>query len=269
MRMKHEAKKLRSRDLLDGLMASGRYTFTSGEAKDALKSSGDATRRALARLAKQGLIASPARGFYVVIPPEYRSLGCLPADQFIPALLSDRGQSYYVGLLSAAQYHGAAHHRPQEFQVMVGKARRQIECGKVRVAFFVKARIEATATQKFNTQRGEIYVSTPEETALDLVGYQENSGGLDNVATILSELADKLEPQKLASAAASSPRPWAQRLGYLLTYLGHAPQASALKELIKKEASQVVALLPGHSLNGANRDHDWRLNINTTIEADT
>jgi predicted transcriptional regulator of viral defense system len=267
--MKNEKNRVRPREYLDSLMAAGHYAFTSSEAKTALGSSPNGTKVALARLAKQGLIASPARGFYVVVPPEYRSLGCLPADQFIPALMRDRSQSYYVALLSAAQYHGAAHHRPQEFQVMVGKPKRQIECGKVRVAFFVKARIKATATQKFNTQRGEIYVSTPEETALDLVGYQENSGGLDNVATILSELADKLEPQKLASAAATSPRPWAQRLGYLLTYLGHAPQASALKELIKKEASQVVALLPGHSLNGADRDHDWRLNINTTIEADT
>ena len=267
--MKNDHNKVRPRDYLDGLMASGRYVFTSKEAKAALGSSPDAAKVALARLAKQGLIASPARGFYVVIPPEYRSLGCLPADQFIPALMRDRGQSYYVGLLSAAQYHGAAHHRPQEFQVMVNKARRQIECGKVRVSFFVKARIEATATQKFNTQRGEIFVSTPEETALDLIGYQENSGGLDNVATILSELADKLDPQKLASAAASSPMPWTQRLGYLLTYLGHPLQASALKEFVKNEGPQVVALLPGHTLSDAGRDHDWRLNINTTIEAET
>lgn len=267
--MKNNQEKVRPRDYLDRLMGTGRYVFTSKEAKAALGSSPDAAKVALARLAKQGLIASPARGFYVVIPPEYRSLGCLPADQFIPALMRDRGQSYYVGLLSAAQYHGAAHHRPQEFQVMVSKARRQIECGKVRVAFFVKARIDGTATQKFNTQRGEIRVSTPEATALDLVGYQENVGGLDNVATILSELADKLDPQKLANAAASSPMPWTQRLGYLLTYLGHAFQASALKEFVKKEGPQVVALLPGHSLSGANRDHDWRLNINTTIEADT
>lgn len=267
--MKNEHDRVRPRDYLDGLMQAGRYVFTSQEAKAALGSSPDAAKVALARLAKQGLIASPARGFYVVIPPEYRSLGCLPADQFIPELMRDRGQSYYVGLLSAAQFHGAAHHRPQEFQVMVNKARRQIECGKVRVTFFVKARIEATATQKFNTQRGEICVSTPEETALDLVGYQESAGGLDNVATVLSELAEKLDPQKLANAAASSPMPWTQRLGYLLAYLGHALQANTLKELVKKEGPQVVALLPGHSLDGAERDHDWRLNINTTIEAET
>ncbi|MCL4766883.1 MAG: hypothetical protein KJZ80_11655 [Hyphomicrobiaceae bacterium] len=45
---------------------------------------------------------------------------------------------YYAGLLSAAQYHGAAHHRPQEFQVVVAKARRPTSCGKVRVAFIAR-----------------------------------------------------------------------------------------------------------------------------------
>lgn len=31
------------------------------------------------------------------------------------------GQPYYVGLLSAAALHGAAHHQPQEFQVVTNK----------------------------------------------------------------------------------------------------------------------------------------------------
>lgn len=259
---------MRPRAYLDELMASGRYVFTSSEAKEALKSSPDAAKMALARLGKQGLIASPARGFYVIVPPEYRSLGCLPADQFIPALMADRHQSYYVAVLSAAQYHGAAHHRPQEFQVMLEKPRRPIVCGKVRVNFFVKRNLDSTPTQEFNTPRGKIVASTPEATALDLVGYQENAGGLDNVATILSELATKLEPRKLAFAAKHIPMPWAQRLGYLLSYLGYQSKAIQLKELVKNESPQVVPLLPGLIGKDLARDQDWRLNVNTTVEAE-
>ena len=48
---------------------------------------------------------SPAHGFYVIVPPECRQLGCLPAGQFIPALMEQLGLGYYVGLLSAAQSH--------------------------------------------------------------------------------------------------------------------------------------------------------------------
>ena len=99
-----------------------------------------AAKLALLRLAKQRLVASPARGFYVIVPPEYKRLGCLPADQFIPQLMERLGLPYYAGLLTAAQYHGAAHHRPQEFQVVLPKNRRPIACGAVRVAFVARKR---------------------------------------------------------------------------------------------------------------------------------
>ncbi len=120
--MKPESR-LNARDYISRLAAGGHYHFSSSEAQTALGVSANAAKLALNRLAKQGLVASPARGFYVIVPPEYRSLGCLPADQFIPALMKRQDMSYYTGLLSAAQYHGAAHHRPQEYQVMVAKSR--------------------------------------------------------------------------------------------------------------------------------------------------
>src|SRR5882724_4388599 len=105
--MKRISGHLHAREYITNLAASGRYHFVSGEARSALGTSAAAVKLALNRLAKQKIIASPARGFYVIIPPEYRSLGCLPADQFIPALMKRSGLSYYASLLSAAQYHGA------------------------------------------------------------------------------------------------------------------------------------------------------------------
>jgi hypothetical protein len=163
--------RLHARDYLARLAASGRYHFGSSDAQKALGVSPAAAKLALHRLAKRGLIASPARGFYIIVPPEYRSLGSsLPADQFIPALMQRLGLTYYAGLLTAAQYHGAAHHRPQEFQVMLAKSRRPLNSGAVRVAFIVRKDISAIPVQSFNTPRGTVLVSTPEATAVDLVG---------------------------------------------------------------------------------------------------
>ena len=157
------------------------------------------------------MIASPARGFYVIVPPEYQSVGCLPADQFIPALMERLGLPYYAGLLSAAQYHGAAHHRPQEFQAMLAKPRRQIHCRKVRVAFIARKNMRDVPVQYFNTPRGTIKVSTPEATAIDLVVYSHHAGGLDQVATILWELAEQIDPDKLVAAAKTAPVTWAPK----------------------------------------------------------
>jgi predicted transcriptional regulator of viral defense system len=258
-----------ARDYIRDLAASGRYSFVSDEARKALDVSAAASKLALYRLIRDGEIASPARGFYVIVSPEYRSLGCPPADQFVPALMQRADQTYYVGLLSAAQYHGAAHHRPQEFQVMLAKPRRPIQCGQVRVAFFVRKRLSDVSTQTFNTPRGTIRVSTPEATALDLVGYQHHAGGWDQVVTIMSELAERIDPEKLVAAAAFAPLPWAQRVGYLLEQLGDPEKASALKAHIKSAVRQAVPLLPGAPVKDARRDMDWKLVINAEVESES
>lgn len=263
--MKSETR-IHAREYIARLASGGRYHFSSREAQDALNVSADAAKLALNRLAKQGLVASPARGFYVIVPPEYQSLGCLPADQFIPALMKNLGQPYYMGLLSAAQYHGAAHHRPQESQVMLGKSRRPILAGAVLVAFIVRKQIAEVPVQSFNTPRGTVLVSTPEATAVDLVGYSHHVGGLDQVATVLGELAEVLDPAKLVLAAQKAPTPWAQRLGYLLEKVDAVEKAVPLKSYVHAHARQAVALLPTAPHDSASRDDGWKLIVNAEVE---
>jgi len=49
--------------------------------------------------------------------------------------------------------------------------------------------------QNFNTRRGTLLVSSPEATALDLVGYAtRHAGGLIQVAGVLPELAERIDP---------------------------------------------------------------------------
>jgi predicted transcriptional regulator of viral defense system len=261
-----ESKHLNAREYVSGLAASGRYHFASREAQVALGVSAAAAKLALNRLAKQKLIASPARGFYVILPPEYQSLGCLPADQFIPALMRRLKLSYYTGLLSAAQYHGAAHQRPQEFQVFLASNRRPIHCGAVRVVFIARKRLKDVPVQPFNTPRGAVLVSTAEATALDLVGYAGHAGGLNQVATVLSELAERLDPEKLATVAQTAPIAWAQRLGFLLEHLGFAAQVPALKEYVRQHAKQSTLLLPQARRQRGHRNKGWKLYVNAKTD---
>ncbi len=258
----------RARDLIGDLAARGRYHFTSSEVRSALGVSEAAARQALSRLAAKGEIASPARGFYVIVAPEYRRLGCLPADQFIPALMEHRSTRYYVGLLSAAQYHGAAHHRPQEFQVVVERNRPAIVCGGVRVAFVARRNLAAVPVERFNTPRGTVVVSTVEATAIDLVGYMHRAGGLDRVAGVLSELGEDMDPERLVKASKSSSILWAQRLGHLLEHVGAGDRVVPLKEHVRQHARNYTKLLPGADAWSAQRSREWRLLVNASIEAD-
>jgi predicted transcriptional regulator of viral defense system len=268
--MKPEEPATKARQYVDGLAASGRHFFELSDARKALSVSHAAAKMALLRLSKQGVITSPARGFYAVVPPEYRSLGCLPAEQFVPALMAALGVKYYAGLLTAAQYHGAAHQRPQAFQVLLERPRLPIACGNVRVAFVTRRRLSDVPVQSVNTPRGFLVVSTPEATALDLVGYVHRVGGLDNVATVLSELAAKLDPGKLAAAATTAPVPWAQRLGYLMDLVGASGKAAPLRNHVRQRARESVPLLV-NTLGSSGprsvpRSGEWKLFINARVE---
>lgn len=256
-------------DFIQSLQARGRYTFTTEDAVEALGTSGAATRAALRRLKRKGHVADPYRGFHVIVPPQYRSLGCLPAEQFVPELMDHLDVPYYVGLLSAAAYAGAAHHAPMVFQVIVPAARRGVTCGSARVQFIARHDMESTSVIERNTPAGVLRVASPEATALEIVGYPRHCGYLDNVATVLAELGEVLRGPLLAREAARSPLAWVQRLGYLLCLVGGREELiGPLETLVAEGDTFPVALAPWKPLTGAPRDHRWKVAVNVDVEPD-
>lgn len=254
--------------ILKDLPATGEYCFTIEAAKRLLGSSEVAVHSTIQRLRRKGDIAMPYRGFYVIVPPEYRVLGCLPAEQFIPSLMEHLGESYYAGLITAAQVHGAAHHRPQVFQVVLARNKAPIECGKVHVDFVARKNVEEMPTSTINTPRGMLRLSSPETTAFDLVGYSQHAGGLDNVATILAELAEKLDPLELGRLAQLSPVTWSQRLGYLLDIVEMSEKTAALAGYIAGKRLPAAPLVPSLPVDAAEKNRRWRLLVNAEIEAE-
>jgi predicted transcriptional regulator of viral defense system len=248
--------------------ARGRYHFTTADAIAALGGSVAAVRASLRRLKAKGEIADPHRGFHVIVPPEYRRLGCLPAEQFVPQLMKHLDERYYVALLSAAELHGAAHQRPQSFQVMLRTNRRSLECGDVRVQFAARKEMESTPTVEKNTPRGAIRVASVESTALELVGYADQCGGLDNVASVLTELADEIDAARLQSAARLAPIAWSQRLGYLLDLIERRAQSDALAPLVQESATTYAPLVRAIPSAGAKRLERWKLVVNAIVEPD-
>ncbi|MBK8232080.1 MAG: hypothetical protein IT349_14870 [Candidatus Eisenbacteria bacterium] len=63
----------------------------------------------------------------------------------------------------------------------------------------------STAYVQTETGTGTLRASTPESTALDLVGYAPSAGGMVNVAGVLSEMAERIEPDRLAEATGIGP----------------------------------------------------------------
>ncbi len=257
---------MRREQFIIDLMAGGRYTFTSEEALAYFGTSAVATRAAIRRLAADGKVAIPCRGFHVIVPPAYRDIGCLPPDQFMPDLFRFWSEPYYVALLSAAELHGAAHQRPQRFQVMTGKSRADIQCGKVYVEFILKKKVERAPVVMVNTPRGSLRVSSPEATALDIVSYQSKVGGIAVALAVLEELADALDPRLLADAVADRDMlPAAQRVGYLLDLLGRDDKTVLLYDAVAGRIAHAVPLAQALPVRGVSTDRRWKVRVNDDI----
>lgn len=120
---------------VQGLPASGRYTFTRQEAMQATGLTHGAFRLVSMRLSSQRVIVRLHQNLYAVIPLEYRAVGVLPAEWVVDDLLVHIGQKYYLGLLTAAALHGAAHQRPRVCQVVTDRPVRPVEVHGMGIRF--------------------------------------------------------------------------------------------------------------------------------------
>jgi predicted transcriptional regulator of viral defense system len=262
--------KLSIKKYIDILASNGKYFFTVDEALKATGVSKIALNSSLRRLKKKNELASPLKGFFIIIPPEYRSLRSLPPEQFIDDLMKHLKIPYYVALLSAAQYYGAAHQKPQYFQVIIPGTRRSIEIGRVKIIFIRKSDATNATIRQFNTPRGYVSVATPEIIAVDLVIFPHQSGGISDVFEILSELSEHIEREGFLKAIRQlNMAPPIQRLGYFFDLL-ELDEFSQLcnDELRKYQYIRKVKLDPQSSTSMSVLNKKWNLIINIDLETE-
>ena len=254
--------------VLDELQAAGRYTVTRHELQAIDERSSISLRSALRRLKEKGRIASPRRGFYVIVPVEYRLAGSPPPTWYIDDLMAYLGQPYYVGLLSAAAIHGAAHQQPMIFQVVTDRPTRPAKTGRSRIEFHGCHQVGSIPVVEVQTETGTLRVSTPEATAFDLVHYLDAAGHLGNVTTVLSELAEEIDARALAETATLYTTADTQRLGYLMNVGGESKRTQELASWLASKRRRPVPLSPGRALGERASDPVWRVIENETVEVD-
>jgi hypothetical protein len=218
------------RNLPNQPSSRGRITFTREEAITALGITEGAFLKAAARLQKRHRLFNPRHGFYVAVPPQFLSWQAPPPSWYIDSLMQHESRPYYVGLLKAAELHGATHHAVMEFQVVTNRQFRKIRAGRSWITFHFRKDMDSVrgGVIERKTDTGTMKLSSPELTALDLVRYIHVAGGIDAVATVLNDLSSKIEGDKLAKIADHFDRACLQRLGYLLDRLGHGDRANAM-----------------------------------------
>ncbi|WP_299774087.1 type IV toxin-antitoxin system AbiEi family antitoxin, partial [uncultured Tateyamaria sp.] len=145
---------------------------------------------------------------------------------------------------------------------------KDIHCGNVKITFIANKQAANIPTRPFNTPRGILKVSTPEATALDLIAYSDRVGGLDMVATVLSDLADEINPRELARLSETAPIARVQRLGFLLDHVEHSKVSEMLQPLVEREARDYTSLAPDRPSHQSAKDKRWKVYVNASVEID-
>jgi len=264
------------RDWIEDLPKRGKITFSKEEIK--LQFPHLANRNiqdTLNRLAKKKKIHSVWRDFWVVVPVEYGLKGVVDPIEYIAQLMDFLGQQYYIGLLSAAAIHGAAHQQPMELMLITSSNHlREKVKNDVKISFAAKKKIPQQYLQQITVKSGYIPVSTPELTAIDLLLYAKNVGGINRVATVLSELAEVIDFEKISSDFFQNANTAdIQRLGYLIETLGYAEIADSLFQKANEtnlKFRKYPLCIKKQSTNLTNFpvDKKWKIVINEEIETD-
>ena len=167
---------------------------------------------------------------------EYALRGVVAPIEYIDQLMKHLNQPYYIGLLSAAAMYGAAHQQPMALTLITDSRhlRDKIK-NDVKISFFSKKEIPCKYLKRMTTRSGTVQVSTPELTAMDLIMYVKQVGGISRAATILNELAESINFKNIENDFFDEFNlSVIQRLGYILDELGYDELSAQLLNKTKR-----------------------------------
>ncbi len=265
---------------LDGLQASGQYSFSSEEAVLHLKCSADAWVQSAVRLVNARRLASPRRGFYLILRPEDQALGAPDPVRWVDAFMRHLKLDYRISMLRAAAFHGSAHQSAMIFQLIMPRQVRPVTIGRHKLQFIYQSPATFAKVNlpewlgRIKSETGFAQVAGIELTLLDSIRYFHKAAGVNGAAQIVHDLGSKAVPGKLAKIAVEYEQSAVRRLGYLLERYGHARQARALLPIASK-AKSMKRLDPSLRAVGVmatgplEMNETWKLEINVPVEIDT
>jgi predicted transcriptional regulator of viral defense system len=264
---------------VDSQLVRGRAHFSKAAALAEARQTRRAFESEVARLTQKGRLASPRRGFYLILRPEDRLLGAPDPSRWIDPMMKHLGLDYRISLLRAAAFHGSAHQAAMVFQVITPRQLQGIEMGRQRVEFIYQTPAAFGETNRpewlrqLKTEAGFAKIAGVELTLLDICRYFHRAAGISGAAQAVHDLGKKADPGILAKAANTYENSAVRRLGYLLERFGHDRQAKSLRAFAAKAksfkaldpaAKPIVAALT----ETEEKNPKWKLVINAPMEID-
>ena len=262
---------MNAKEYIKYLLSIESYSFSVDEISKATDGTSNSLKFELHRLSEKGEVINLRKGFYLIITPRYSSAKKLPIQLYCEKLFQYLERNYYVGLFSAAKFHGASHQQVQKDYVITEQPKfNDISKNAIDIRFFTITNWSDKNIQLKKSDAGIFKISSPALTIVDLIHHQTKLGGINRMLATIEELTEELTKSDLSELLSWYPnKSTMQRLGFLLEELGSEEEYEEMvySELKAKNFFPVLLSPKSHEKPGAV-DNRWKVDVNVKLESD-
>lgn len=248
--------------LLSRLSGEGKRIIEIGDIEDVLDVTYGNAKKIASDLEKKGWLDRIQRGKYVIVPLEAGESGTFTEHEFLIA--SQLVSPYYIGFLSALNFHGLTEQAPMSVYVATTKRARNRTIHDIPYYFVTLKKEKFFGMREYGISGETIDISNPEKTLVDCLDHPEHSGGIEGIAKGLNE--ETLDLEKLVEYASRVSNGAAiKRLHYLLDLSDHEIP-KRLENRLRENYSKSYSLLDPKKSEKGKYNSNWMLRINVPKE---
>jgi predicted transcriptional regulator of viral defense system len=262
---------MNAKEYIKYLLSIENYSFSLDEIANVTAGSSNSLKFELLRLSEKGEIVNLRKGFYLIITPRYSTAKKLPLQLYCEKLFKHLDRNYYIGLFSAAKFHGASHQQVQRDYFITEKPKlNNISKDTIDIRFFTTTNWSVKNIQQKKSDAGIFKISSPALTIADLIHHQTKLGGINRMLASIEELTEELTESDLSELLSWYPnKSTLQRFGFLLEELG---MEDKFQEMIYSELKAKnfypVLLSPKSKEKPGAVDNKWKVDVNVKLESD-
>ncbi len=285
-------KGLTIRKWIQSLEEKGIYSFSMQELKEVFPLLKEKTiLNTLGTLKKQGKLLPLWNGIYSIV--RFVDIGNATDNKaireegkpyfYIETLMQHLKREYYVALLSAVEVYLSPKEALQANEITVITSLpplRDSFRGQGKIRYFVKKDIKnlreigvKRKTLPFSIKERTLRVASLELTAVDLLLYEKEIGGIQKAVEVIQRIKNHLSWQELPTEVIlSTPVSIFQRLGYVLSFIKEEELAERLKERVLstgKKFRRTLLKTDVPEKGGEPFCPIWKIVVNISLQNDT
>lgn len=259
-------------DFINNQLSFENYAFTYDEVASVYADKSETSLVSDLKYAtEKGSILSLRHHFYLIIPPRYSKMGKLPIELYVDKLYKFLERDYYVGLYSAARFHGAAHQQIQkEYVIHNGKPLLDISRKNIDINFINTKKWPQSNIATRKSDAGIFNISSPVLTAADLLYHQSKIGGINRMLSVIEELNEVITEDDISKLLTWYPhKSVLQRLGFIVEEIeGQSASTELLYKHLREKKFYPTLLSPRSKEKAGAVDNRWKVDVNIKMESD-